>query len=188
MGNQKPVYEDPAPSGGMLHAHSQPRAPSLAHGSLAGIARRGARRAPMELVVEGVIDPVFGLYGDAKGRKFAMRQITILAAEDWDAALASIAAPALPWTARRANLLVRGLILPRARGALLRIGEACVEATGQTYPCGRMEEAYPGLLRALAPNWRGGLTCRVTQGGTVRLGDAVEVLVRPPDEKPPTLP
>lgn len=142
----------------------------------------------MELLASAEIDPACGLHGDCKGLKFPKRQITILSAEDWDDALASIAAPALPWTTRRANLLVRGLRLPRARGAVLRIGEVCVEVTGQTYPCIRMEKAHPGLLKALAPAWRGGLTCRVSRGGSIRPGATVEVLVRPPDEKSPHLP
>lgn len=179
-----PVNERPMHVDDELHAP----AATFVHGTLSGIARRSAPRAPMELLAFAVLDPAYGLHGDCKGIKFPKRQITILAAEDWDDALASIAAPALLWTTRRANLLVRGLRLPRARGALLRIGEAHVEVTGQTYPCSRMEQAHPGLLKALAPAWRGGLTCRVTEGGSIRPGDTVEVLVCPPDEKSPHLP
>jgi MOSC domain-containing protein YiiM len=42
-----------------------------------------------------------------------------------------------------------------------------------------MEEARVGLLKALAVDWRGGVTCRVLSGGQIALGDAVGVLVRP---------
>ena len=101
-----------------------------------------------------------------------------MAREAWEAALAALGGPHLAWTARRANLLVEGVELPRAKGAMLRVGQARLEVTGQTYPCVRMEEARAGLLKALAKDWRGGVTCRVAGGRRDRLGDDVEVLVR----------
>jgi MOSC domain-containing protein YiiM len=159
-------------------------------GRLIGIATRGARRAPMREIGDGQITPQGGLVGDFKGAKFARRQITVLAREDWQAALAEIGQPVLPWpdlpwphlpwTVRRANLLVEGVELPRAAGGMLRIGAVRLEVTGQTYPCARMEEAQAGLLSALARDWRGGVTCRVLEGGPIGLGDPVEVTARPP--------
>ena len=151
---------------------------------LAGIARRPVRRAPMEEIAQGLISTDAGLEGDCKGSKFPQRQITVLAAEAWIAAAADVGDSGLPWTVRRANLLVAGIDLPRAKGGVIRIGETVLEVTGQTYPCSRMEEARPGLLRALAGDWRGGVTCRVLTGGRVVLGDAVEVLVRPSETAP----
>ena len=85
---------------------------------------------------------------------------------------------------RRANLLVEGVELPRAKGGAHRVGPVRLEVTGQTYPCIRMEEARAGLLKALARDWRGGVTCRVLSGGPIALGDAVEVLVRPREVVP----
>jgi MOSC domain-containing protein YiiM len=148
-------------------------------GRLIGIARRNVRRAPMQTTDQGLITQVAGLVGDFKGAKYPRRQVTVLALEAWQAALAEIAQSSLPWTTRRANLLVEGVDLPRAAGGVLRIGAVHLEVTGQTYPCSRMEEAQAGLLSALAKDWRGGVTCRVLEGGAVALGDAVEVLVRP---------
>lgn len=127
-------------------------------------------------VAEGLISLEAGLIGDCKGTKFRRRQITVLAREAWHAAAAEIGEPGLPWTMRRANLLVEGVELPRGRGSLLSVGTVRLEVTGQTYPCARMEEACPGLLRALARDWRGGLTCRVLEGGRIALGEPVEVL------------
>ena len=46
-----------------------------------------------------------------------------------------------------------------------------------------MQEARAGLLKALAKAWRGGVTCRVLEGGGITIGDCVEVLVRPPEAK-----
>ena len=154
-----------------------------ASGTLIGIARRAASRAPMEILAHGTITREAGLTGDFRGAKFPTRQITVLAREDWEAALLDLAdligPPDLPWTTRRANLFVEGVRLPRAKGGVLRIGPVVLETTGQTNPCHRMEAAHKGLLSALHPNWRGGVTCRVREGGNVTIGDAVEILLAP---------
>jgi MOSC domain-containing protein YiiM len=152
-------------------------------GTLIGMARRAKKRAPMELLQHGHVSLEAGLVGDSRGAKFIKRQITIMAREDWEAALFDLEAEhdhsELPWTVRRANLLVEGIRLPRAKGALLRIGGVLLEVTGQTNPCHRMEEAQPGLLSALNPDWRGGVTCRVREGADISLGDAVAIVHAP---------
>lgn len=125
-----------------------------------------------------------GLVGDHKGAKFPLRQVTVLASEAWRAALDDLdGRPELPWTSRRANLLVENVALPRARGGLVRVGPVELEVTNQTVPCGRMDEAHQGLLKALHPDWRGGVTCRVVTGGDVRIGDTVEILLSPPEHR-----
>ncbi len=156
-------------------------------GRLIGIARRDARRAPMEELESATITTEAGLVGDHKGRRFRNRAITVLSLEQWDEALAEIDAlagthPGVGWTARRANLLVEGVRLPRARGALLSIGPVDLEVTYPTQPCRRMEEACPGLLKALHPEWRGGITARVLAGGAIKLGDPVVITHRPPEK------
>lgn len=135
----------------------------------------------MEVIDAGMITLEAGLAGDHKGARFPKRQITVLAREDWAAALAQLGSSDVPWTVRRANLLVEGVRLPRAKGAVLRIGPVELEVTGQTYPCQEMETAGPGLLKALAPAWRGGVTCRVTAGGAITIGDPVHVVSSPPE-------
>lgn len=153
---------------------------------LTGLASRQARRAPMQTSSSSMVHSESGLEGDFKGAKHKTRQITILAEEDWAAALNDLPpnAAALPWTVRRANMLVRGLRLPRVKQAIITVGPVKLEVTGQTYPCRRMDEAYPGLLKALAKDWRGGVTCRVLAGGPVTIGDVVAILSAP-DEPPP---
>ena len=96
-----------------------------ATGRLIGIARRPAHRAPMQTVEAPFIEDGGGVEGDHKGRKFPRRGVTILAREAWEAALAELGegrrnAADLPWTARRANLLVEGVELPRALGGIVR--------------------------------------------------------------------
>ena len=156
-------------------------------GRLIGIAKRSEPRAPMQEISSGFVSVDTGLEGDHKGPKFPLRGITVPARDAWEAALAELedlAGPVrLPWTARRANLLVEGVDLPRARGGTLKIGPVLLEVTYPTQPCGRMDEAHPGLLKALHPDWRGGITCRVLEGGVVRLGDEVAVLIAPPEQR-----
>jgi MOSC domain-containing protein YiiM len=156
-----------------------------ARGRLIGIAVRGARRAPMELRESAFVTAGAGVEGDHKGVKFPRRGVTVLAREAWEAALADLgqAQAGIAWTARRANLLVEGVALPKAIGGVVQIGPVILEVTYPTTPCARMDEARPGLMKALYPDWRGGITCRVREGGQIALGDAVEVLVSPPERK-----
>jgi MOSC domain-containing protein YiiM len=156
----------------------------MSTGRLIGIARRKEARAQMEEIAEGAISLEAGLAGDCKGAKYQRRQITVLLHEDWQRALAELGAADLPWTTRRANLLVTGITLPKGRGGILRVGPVRLDVTAQTYPCARMEEAHAGLLKALAKDWRGGVTCRVLSGGAIALGDEVEVFARPAEGEP----
>jgi MOSC domain-containing protein YiiM len=69
--------------------------------------------------------------------------------------------------------LVEGFAMP-LEGQLLAIGQAVLEVTQETQPCSVMEAAHRGLRRALKPEWRGGVCCRVVKGGWIRIGDAVD--------------
>jgi MOSC domain-containing protein YiiM len=149
-------------------------------GRLIGIARRAARLELMQEIQSGKVTVAAGLEGDHKGIKFPNRQITVLAVEAWRDAVCEAGEPDLAWTARRANVLVEGVHLPRAAGGVLRIGDVLLEVTSQTVPCKRMDDALAGLRKALHPDWRGGVTCRVLEGGQLMMGDRVEVLVSPP--------
>lgn len=142
---------------------------------LIGIARRAKSRAPMETVPKAACTTALGVDGDFRG-KLRKRQVTILALEDWQAACDAIGRDDLPWTTRRANLLVSGFKLPREIGSKILIGTAVFKVTGETDPCRRMEDAAPGLEDALRPDWRGGVTCRVVEDGNLQCGDAVKLM------------
>ena len=140
-------------------------------GKVLGIARRAHARAAMELLDSAAVTVGAGVDGDARGA-LRNRQVTVLAEESWKAACDDLARE-LPWTTRRANLLVAGLELAGTAGSTIRIGDVALLVTGETDPCARMEEQAAGLRDALAPQWRGGVTCRVTAGGAIAVGDAV---------------
>lgn len=140
--------------------------------SLIGIAIREGPRAPMQTVVHCAVSGEAGLAGDRRGKP-GKRQVTVLSESAWLRACAALGRP-LPWTVRRANLLVRGLEFgPDDVGRQLRIGAVILEVTGETDPCRRMDEACPGLRAALEPEWRGGVCCRVLAGGAIAVDDPV---------------
>jgi MOSC domain-containing protein YiiM len=140
-------------------------------GRLIGIARARALRAPLEEMTAAKVSVEAGIEGDARGTK-PKRQITVLFREGWGDACRELGM-ALPWTARRANLLVEGFERPRSIGGRLRIGEIELEVMLETDPCMLMERTQAGLKAALTPDWRGGVCCNVLAGGTIRVGDAV---------------
>lgn len=145
-------------------------------GTLLGIACRDGSRLPMRELDAARIGLDTGVASDFRGRKRGRRQVTLLCAEKWRAACADLGIE-LPWTTRRANLLVNGLpIGPECVGRTLRVGTAVLRITQETDPCGRMDEQYRGLKRALLPDWRGGACCEVIEDGDIAVGDAVQFL------------
>lgn len=143
-------------------------------GRLAGIAWRDAKRARMQTLDSAEISVEGGVAADFRGRP-GKRQVTVISASAWQAACRDLGAD-LPWTTRRANLLVEDLSLPQRTGDVLQIGDVRLQITMEVDPCSRMEEQHAGLREALSPQWRGGVACSVLQGGRVSLGDQVRIM------------
>lgn len=150
-------------------------------GRLAGIARHGEPRGPMEELSRALVTCEAGVEGDARGESMRKkgRQVALIEAESWAAAMTELGLSgddALPWSSRRANLLVEGLRLPREAGRVVAIGESLrIEVTMECDPCSRMEEIRPGLKAALQPGWRGGVLGTVLADGEIAVGDEVRI-------------
>ena len=145
-------------------------------GRLEAIATKAAKRAPIVQADRANVSIATGVEGDFRGRQKA-RQVTVLFAEDWAAAVAGLD-PAAPWTVRRATLLVAGVRNPQRVGDVLAVGDVRLVVTGETQPCVRMDEQMPGLRDALRPDWRGGVTARVIAGGEISVGDLARWMER----------
>jgi len=148
-------------------------------GVLKGIARHDRPRGAIETVSRVLITETEGVHGDLRGAirpgKRGKRQITLIEAESWAAALADLKID-LPWHVRRANLLVQGVRLPREPGAVIRIGETLrIRINCECDPCSRMDEIAPGLKVALLPDWRGGVCGKVISDGDIAIGDEVRI-------------
>lgn len=135
------------------------------------------KRGPMDRVLFAEAEPGRGLRGNAnQGGK---RQITLIDEARWREACEEVGVDVDP-SARRANVMLRGIDLENTRGRLLRIGPAVVRIYNETRPCERMEEAQRGLRAALGPRWRAGAYGEIVEGGVIRVGDVAEWIMESP--------
>ncbi|GGR02600.1 MOSC domain-containing protein [Deinococcus ruber] len=108
------------------------------------------------------------------------RQVTLIQAEHLPviAALAGLE-QVTPEMLRR-NIVISGLPLLALKDRRFRLGSdehgwVLLEGTGECHPCSRMEETLgPGGYNAVRGH--GGITARVLEGGSIRLGDLLTPL------------
>ncbi len=127
-----------------------------------------AHGGPMDRVESAELVAGRGLRGNAD--QGGRRQITLIDEASWADALRDLGAEVDP-SARRANMMLRGIDLRDSRGRLLRVGSCTVRIFDETRPCQLMDQASAGLREALKKNWRAGASGEIVEGGTVRVGD-----------------
>ena len=127
-------------------------------------------RGPMDPAEAADLRRGAGIVGNAN--QGGWRQVTIVAAADWDRVVEALGTAVDPGE-RRANLLVSGVALAHTRDRVLQVGGCRLRVRGETRPCERMDEAEPGLRTALDPGWRGGVFAEVLDDGRIRVGDPV---------------
>lgn len=139
-------------------------------GRLEAIWIKRCRLGPMDATEQATLQAQRGLVGNAdQGRR---RQVTLMAQERWQMLMEAIGA-SLPPATRRANLLLSGLQLDQSRKRILCIGTCRIRILGETKPCERMDEAWPGLKRAMYDHWGGGAFGEVLDDGDIAVGDPV---------------
>jgi MOSC domain-containing protein YiiM len=140
--------------------------------TLTAIAIRAKSKAIMAELAEVNVSISKGLAGDARGNP-GKRQVSLLSAEQWHLACNEVGCK-LPWTTRRANILVSGVQFgPQHVNQIVCIGDLRMRVCAETDPCIIMERAQKGLKNALIPDWRGGILCEVLNPGDIKVGDEV---------------
>lgn len=137
-------------------------------GRLGAIWLKRFKGGPMDPRDAATLVPGKGLAGNAN--QGGRRQVTLISEAGWAAATADLGRP-LPPATRRANLLISGLDLEATRGRILRIGATRLRIWSECTPCYQMDQASPGLQKALRPHWRAGACAEVVEGGEIRIGD-----------------
>ena len=146
-------------------------------GKVVEIATRIKSRAPMVVYASTKVSFEHGVGDDSRGLIKGDRQVTVMTKESWDAVCQELGRK-LHWTTRRANIMVEGVDLKDSTGLILKIGDFYLEITGEMEPCQRMDDQFVGLTKALVPDWRGGVTCKILSEGIIRENDTVHVMER----------
>ena len=146
----------------------------MQRGTLQGIFVARRPEAPCEPCATAEVEPGVGLLGDRNARpgasRMRQRALSLIAAETLED-LARQGFSLAPGAHRR-QLVTRGVALEALVGRRFRIGAVLAEGTGPCAPCEHLESlTQPGVKAAL--EGRGGLTARVLEGGTLRVGDAL---------------
>jgi MOSC domain-containing protein YiiM len=141
-------------------------------GRVEWIGVRPGRHVPVEPVTE-VLATDGGLLGDHYGG--GAREVTLIQAEHLAAVAALVGVSRVEPGLLRRNLVVSGINLAALKDRRFRIGAALLAYSGPCHPCSRMEEAL-GAGGYNAMRSHGGITARVLERGTLRVGDAVVVV------------
>jgi len=139
-------------------------------GRLEAIWLKRGHKGPMDAYERAILRAHHGLVGNADvGGK---RQVTLLELERWQEMMEELGATLDP-SARRANLLVSGIRLENRIGSILVVGQCQLRINGQSRPCERMDQVWPGLRQVMSQDWRGGVYAEVVKGGEIAVGDPV---------------
>ncbi len=132
--------------------------------------QKGARKVP---VASAELIPDHGVSGDHHAGTKPHRQISLFASEtlqEIQAAGIDVAAEELS-----TNLLTEGVAIDTlSAGTKMKIGAAIIEISEARKPCGSLTKIDKRLPKATY--LRCGQFARVLTGGTIHVGDAIEIL------------
>ena len=137
-----------------------------------------ATRLPMRAVGSVEIEAGKGIVGDRyHGTKH--RHVTVQSADGLAEATLVFGAD-VPAALTRRNITIGHGVVPRDPGARIRIGEVLLEVVRVAAPCKLLDDTIGrGAQEALRR--RAGSVFRVLEGGTVGVGDEVDLAVAVPD-------
>lgn len=156
-------------------------------GRIDAILLRPRRDAPAVAVTSAAALAGRGLDGDRSAARAltsnggSKRQVTLIQAEHLPLIAAWTGRAGIDPAALRRNLVISGINLVAARSPFadrpLRVllgAEIVLEISGPCDPCSKMETTLgPGGYNAMRGH--GGMTARVLVGGTIAIGDRVEI-------------
>jgi MOSC domain-containing protein YiiM len=145
-------------------------------GKVVWIGLRPGRGEEVQSVNEAEVRVGSGLVGDRfRGRPDSKRQVTLIQAEHLAAVGSMLGRDAVDPSLTRRNIVVKGINLLALKDKQFRIGDAILEMTGLCHPCSRMEANLgPGGYNAMRGH--GGITAKVVEEGSIRVGDGVYVM------------
>ncbi len=115
----------------------------------------------------------FGIEGDSRSGKYQIGQITLIESEVLDMVSGKLGYE-IPAGASRRQIVVKGITLNELIGKRLRLGIVLVQVVDRCKPCNNMEVMIgPGAKEAM--NGRGGMHCRIIEGGVLHIGDKITV-------------
>jgi MOSC domain-containing protein YiiM len=145
-------------------------------GKVEWIGIRPEKRAELNSVQNVQVDLQNGLVGDHYGKAGGNRQVTLIQAEHLQTVSHILQKEAIDPHLTRRNIVVSGINLLAFKDQQFQVGDVVLEMTGLCHPCSRMEENLgPGGYNAMRGH--GGITAKVVQEGTIRVGDEVGLLV-----------
>ena len=132
------------------------------------VRKRNAAAEPCNHVI---VRSNFGIVGDYRSDKFQIGQVTLVEAEIIDAMSRKLGYD-IPDGASRRQIMVKGIMLNGLIGRNLRMGQILVRVEDKCNPCKNMETKIgPGAKDAM--NDKGGIRCRIIEGGDLHVGDKI---------------
>ena len=132
------------------------------------VRKRNAAAEPCNHVI---VRSNFGIVGDYRSDKFQIGQVTLVEAEIIDAMSRKLGYD-IPDGASRRQIMVKGIMLNGLIGRNLRMGQILVRVEDKCNPCRNMETKIgPGAKDAM--NDKGGIRCRIIEGGDLHVGDKI---------------
>jgi len=131
-----------------------------------------ASRLPMRDVDTVEVETGKGIVGD-RYHGTRHRHVTVQSAESLHEAATAYGAE-VPAHLTRRNLTVDEGMVPREPGARIRIGPVLLEVVRVAAPCKLLDDTI-GRGAQVALRRRAGSVCRVIEGGTLTVGDRVDL-------------